>query len=532
MVTIFFSKPDKAWTLFFGIVLGLIIFCFAALFSRLNVDVHHQGIMFAAAMRILNGDSLYIGNSYYYGPIVPILNACALYFFGKHLLVLQLMASACYGFIAILLWRIWGRFLPGWLSGATVIFSFLLAPFLYWEFHPWSSVYSLLFLLLSLYFTIKWIETKSDGLLNLVGIFVALAFWSRQTVGLPLALTLLLVVIFLCASLREEKNTRIKPILFYLSGFIPILFIGIAILFLHNSLNSWFISCFSSRLDWAINMSGEGSGLHQIFRTVILCLFDFFKLSYWMLLPVAMLFMIVDIIIKVLRKQKGIQTEHAIYIAYIAACFVSWLQYYPVTDPRHHFWSALPLCAIPIIFLWRIYGQKLSPVYSISLLTSSKTVKRLWWGISGLVLIFFSITYYIEVKQRLFSGIQIDSSLRLIPAWKRLSLYNTPFLNPPVLQGMLGTKSQVESLSRLYDGIRRHSINRRAQCLENNSSWDFLATYYLECKPEVATPPRLLLSDAAVAPQGYKLLIHETVIPSFAYQLKEPGEYYLYSIIE
>jgi hypothetical protein len=532
MATIFFSKPDEGRTLFFGIMLGLIIFCFAALFSRLNVDVHHQGIMFAAAMRILNGDALYTGNLFYYGPLVPILNACALFIFGKHLLVLQLMASACYGFIAILLWRIWGRFLPEWLSGATVLLSFLLAPFLYWEFLPWSSVYSLLFLLLSLYFTIKWIETNRYGFLNLAGIFVALAFWSRQTVGLPLALTLLLVVIFLSASLREENNTRIKSALFFLSGLIPILFIGLVILFLCNSLHSWFISSFSSRLDWAINLSGEGSGLYPILNHVTLCLFDIFKLSYWMLLPVAMLLVIVGIIIQVLRKEKQIQTEFAIYIAYIAVCFVSWLQYYPVSEPRHHFWSALPLCAIPIIFLWRVYGQKLDPFYSISLLTCSKSVKTFWWSASGLVLIFFSITYYVEVKQRLFSGIQIDASFGLIPAWKRLSLYNTPFLNPPVLQGMLGTKSQVESMNRLYGEIRRHSINHPVQCLESNSSWDFLAQYFLECKPAIASSPRLILTDTSVLPQGYKLQMHQTIVPSFAYQLKQPGEYYLYSIIE
>lgn len=530
MGIIFYRKSVETTTVFFGIILGLIVFFFAALFSRLNIDVHHQGIMFSAAMRVFNGLPLYIGNSYYYGPLVPILNAFGIFIFGKHLLVLQLMASACYGVIAILLWRIWARFLPGWLSGITVLFSFLLAPFLYWEFHPWSSIYSLLFLLLSLYFTIKWIETKKYGLLILVGFFAALAFLSRQTVGLALGLILLLVIIISSASFHENKAPRIKSSLFYLSGFISPLLLGGVVLFANNSLLAWFDASFSSRLDWAINISGEGAGLYQILRTVISSLFAFFHPSIWMFLPVVIVLAFIGIIVKVIRV--GLfQTEFKIYITYIALCFVSWLQYYPVSEPRHHFWSALPMCAIPVIFLWRVYGQKLNPVNGISLSTYSKLVKTLWWGISGLILMSFSLTYFIEVKQRLLSGIQIDASLRLLPAWERLSVYDTPFVNPPALRGMLGTKSQVDSMSRLHNKISAYIVAHPSAMLKSYSSWDYLAANYLEHVVPNNSPP-LLLNDTPLRPEGYRLLAHETIAPAFAYQLAQPGQYYLYSPID
>jgi hypothetical protein len=516
---------------FLVVFLGITIFTFSAIFSRLNIDVHHQGIMFSAAMRVFNGEPLYVGNSFYYGPLVPILNAFGFFIFGKHLLVLQLMASACYGFIAILLWRIWARFLPEFLSLITVLFSFLLAPFLYWEFHPWSSVYSLLFLLLSLFFSIKWLEIKKLWPLIYVGFFATLAFWSRQTVGLVLIFIMQLVIFILSVLLYEKKVSRIKPSLFYFSGFVLPLTIGVAILFFNNSLFSWFDSCFKSRLDWAVNIAGEGAGFYQFIMTVVKSLFALFNLNFWMFLPILMLFILFRIIIMLIIDRNRVRTESAIYFVYIVFCFISWLQYYPVSEPRHHFWSALPMCAIPVIFLWRLYGQKLHPYTNKILLTSTRSINNLWVSIGGLIFLLFSITYFFEVKQRLFSGIQLDPSMRLLPAWERLSVYDTPFVNPPALRGMFGSKSQVDSMSRIHNKIVEYVDDNPLANLKSNSSWDFLAANFSEHNSPNDVPP-LLLNDTPLQPEGYQLLWHETISPSFAYQLTQPGEYYLYSPID
>jgi hypothetical protein len=524
-------KLSKANKLAFAIILGFSVFFFAAIFSRLNVDVHHQGIMLSAAMRVFDGDPLYVGNSYYYGPLVPILNSLGIYIFGKHLLVLQLMASGCYGFIAILLWRIWSRFLPDLISGITVVLSFLLAPFLYWEFHPWSSIYSLFFLLLSLYFIIRWIETNNCYSLLFVGISAALAFWSRQTVGLLLILALLSIIIFFTTSLFEKKSPKLKSIIFFLLGLMPLLIIGFFILFINNSLLAWFYSSFTSRIDWAINISGEGAGLNKIISTIILCLFALFRPNIWLFLPVVMLLEFIEIIFKVILDKRKIKKEFAIYIAFLTLCCTSWLQYYPVSDPRHHFWSALPMYGIPIIFLWRIFGQKINSIHEIPLSNLIKPIRNLWFGMGCLILICFSLTYLIELKQRLISGVKFDDSLNLLPAWQRLALYDTPFINPPILRGMLGTKSQVDSLSRLNDGFNKYISDNSSVILQSNSSWDFIAPYYLD-HVQADNSSRLIISDTLIQTEGYQLLMHETIAPSFAYQLSQPGNYYIYSPID
>lgn len=525
----------KINTWFTGISLGLIVFFFAALFSRLNVDVHHQGIMFSAAMRILEGEKLYSGDSYYYGPIAPILNAFGMLVFGKHLIVIQLMAAACYGGIASLLWRIWARFLPAWLSGITLLLSFLLAPFLYSEFHPWSSVYSLLFLLLSLYFSFKWIETKKNELLSLVGIFAGLAFWARQTVGLSLGLVLLIILIFLSAYLYADKKTVIKATLFYLSGFFSTLLLGGIALFTNDSIRAWFEACFLSRLEWAVGRSGESAGLAQIFGTITQCLFDGFRPSIWMLLPVATIISLIVISLNMMRDRdrNRDRSEFAISFVYITVCLASWSQYYPVAEARHFFWAALPMCAIPVIAFWKVYAIRCNPLNGHQLFSSSTFTKIIVFGVSGLVVIVFSLTYLHEVRQRLF--IENRSGLQL-GAWKRLHLYNTRFVNPSILRGMLGTQSQVDSLNRLDAEIRAYVTRHPLSDLRILSGLDLLAINYLNNntartpgKVEPSMFPSLLLSDVPKISRSYQLLVHETIQPAFAYQATSPGQYYLYS---
>ena len=147
-------------------------------------------------------------------------------------------------------------------------------------------------------------------------------------------------------------------------------------------------------------------------------------------------------------------------------------------------------------------------------------------------MVIFLLLYYVEVKQRLYSGIQLDPTLKLLPAWKRLQEYDTPFINPPVLRGMLGTKSQVDSLNRLHEKITSYISIYPTINLINKSSWDYLAGYFLEKSVVNNELLPLLLNDTPDRPEGYKLLSNETIYPSFAYQLTNPGKYYLYSPID
>jgi hypothetical protein len=341
-----------------GLSIGLFVFFFAGIFSRLNVDVYHQGIIYSAAIRLLEGHAFYTG-SFTYGPLLPVVNGLGLLMFGKHLVVIQLMAAACYGGISILLWRIWARFLPEWLSGVLVLCSFLLAPFLFWELLPWSSVYSLLFLLASLYLTIKWLETSNLDLLYFVGLFTALSFWTRQSVGIFLSVMLLFLVIVLPLFLHKNISFKRKSLYIYLFSLSAPILLGLLILFGTNSLGLWFEACFTSRLDWALNLSGNPTVFH-LAKIVLFAIFDNFKPTLWMLLPLTMLFLAFEVVVRVIGGRVTEKSEIAILFTYLSICFVSLLQYYPVPDPRHYFWSALPLFALPVIFLRRMLSLKTS----------------------------------------------------------------------------------------------------------------------------------------------------------------------------
>ena len=241
------SGPSFRSTLLLGGALGAIVFLVAAVFSRLNVDVHHQGIMFASAARFLAGAPIYADNFFYYGSVTPALNALGILLFGKQLVVLQWMTAACYGGVAVVLWRIWSRFLPWTVAFGLVFLGFLLAPFLYWEFHPWSSVYALLFLVLATLYMIKWIEQGRAFDLALAGIFVGLVFWTRQSVGNPLAMVFFLLVAFLPYYLKRGNSGRLKPLLNFLAGSGLALLLGVGGLQAVHSFRDWFHACITSR---------------------------------------------------------------------------------------------------------------------------------------------------------------------------------------------------------------------------------------------------------------------------------------------
>jgi len=100
------NKTSVVWSFVSGLLLFSVITAAAWVFAPLNVDVHHQGIMYSAAIKVLDGEKIYGDRSYYYGPLIPVVNAFGLLLFGRKLMVLQAMGCLVYGLTAVALWRV------------------------------------------------------------------------------------------------------------------------------------------------------------------------------------------------------------------------------------------------------------------------------------------------------------------------------------------------------------------------------------------------------------------------------------------
>ena len=151
------TLTEKAKRIFFKWREPLLCFAIFALtlplvywFSRINFDPHHTGLMLKGALDVANGKRLFAETYTQYGALVTWIQALFIRMLGTSVTSILLATSLFYALSYPLLYRMARRFLSIPVSLLTTLVSVFLAPFYFWEFQPWSSVFALFFLLCSL----------------------------------------------------------------------------------------------------------------------------------------------------------------------------------------------------------------------------------------------------------------------------------------------------------------------------------------------------------------------------------------------
>lgn len=147
-------------------------------FALIDVDPHHDGIMFKPAVDVLEGQVLFRDTFSQYGAGLPYLQAAILGLFGPTLLALRLATVVVYALAAGLLVDVWRRLVPSSLACVSLGLWLVLPGFFVqgFPFLPWSSAYALLF---------------QRGNALLCGVACGLVFLCRQPVGVVTALAAL-----------------------------------------------------------------------------------------------------------------------------------------------------------------------------------------------------------------------------------------------------------------------------------------------------------------------------------------------------
>lgn len=499
---------------FFEILIFLILFFFISHFALLNIDVLHQGLVFSASMRILEGYPLFHPTLYAYGPIPPYLNAILMAIFGKSLYTIQIITTIIYSLSGVFLFLIWNRFFPKFLSFIFILLSFLLAPFLFWEFHPWSSVYALFFSLITLILLFNFIDSGNLKILFAVGILCALCFWSRQTNGLML-------LISICIYLFIVNNNFKKSFIFFICGFLCFFILGLLIFFINEPIKTWINTAFLDKLHWAISIGGgtDNLSLSTHLNHIVNKLFAFSPTAtIWGLLPVLLIiYLIYSIYQYYFLKNDEVRYD----LAFIFVSIASWSQYFPVTEPRHLFWSALLFIPVPGILLLKIYKHK---IFFIN--------DKFFYLISFFYIIFlfrFSYLYLIEVDYRVYSGHNLGPTLKLLPAPERLKKFNIQFTKPLMLKGMKGSSDQVAAINKLMFILEKFDFDNGA-AFECHSGWDLMCPYYIRGikKNSEGIKKKVILSDSSTSPEKYILFDKIILNTAFAYCGSNPCTYYIY----
>lgn len=422
--------------IFSGFVIIIITFIPFFIISRHGIDVHHQGFMYYVAHNMFEGKLLFKDIYYHYGILTAFFHTWSLYIFGDSLFSLQIVSVIAYSFISVILWVIMIRIVPKYIAFISILLWILIAPFYKELLLPWSSIFSLLFQLLTLLTIIKFLENRRIIYCFFSGIFVSLAFWCRFPVGMFLFFSILIfILIELCLNNLTFKNSM-SFIFNMVSG---ILFSSIPIFYwlFHNELISdWWLQNFAGISFWVFG-SEHNTGYLMIFLKILkfpLCLMP---TNLWIIFPLCMFFVSFDILSLLKNKYiKHTNIKINIIILLILVCIGSWFQYYPVASEHHFYWASTPMLILVAFFS---YNQ-----------VCLNQIGNIFKNKINFFLAFFSFLVFIPT---IFNNLQQGMS--------KISYFNTIIEVPNNLSGLKIHKSQEKSIRDLYTSIHTHNPNRK-----------------------------------------------------------------------
>ncbi len=318
---------------------------FVFFFARINFETHHTGLMYRTALDVINGQLLFRDTFTKYGALTTLFHALGILVLGRRvtsiLWVSALFYAACYALFYLLA----RRFLPRALALTLTLLSLLLAPFYFWDFIPWSSIFALFFTLLAAYL---YTATHRNITHAAVGACVVLAFFCRQPVGI----TAFAAALF-CYALLVTRHRNAKKLLGFLLGtsvtlaafLLPFAALGILDDFYQQSIAGMFRT--------AVDPSLLGSSPFDAVRRILYCLCaaPLSRTQYagsviFLLLPLCSLATLL-----VSLKEKN---EHVLFVSALA--LAAWHQYYPVPCQRHFYWGAF-LSLLPLGLLLSIFAR-------------------------------------------------------------------------------------------------------------------------------------------------------------------------------
>jgi len=410
------KKLGKAFDRAFLVIIFFITFFVSGFFSTIGTDPHHDGILIKPAVDLLEGKMLFRDSFTQYGALTTILQTFVLKLFGKYLITIKLETAFFYALISVLLYFVWSRFMSKKLAFLSSIILLFLAPYYIFTFLPWSSVYALFFQCLTLYFLIKNNEGKNKRWLFFAGVATALTFWSKQNVGAFVLMSSIISIIMIQILTRKKLKTLISNLIQYIHGGIFISMVFLLWIIANGGLIDWWKQSIVFATGF-IETKSNTSLIGSLFPSYVYPSYVGF-ICIWAVIPIAT---IVAFLKGLFEKKSNI----AIVVVSLFGLF-SWLQYYPITDIRHVFWSAAPMVGIVI--------------YLLSELSKSVSQKR---TVIQFLLFLFLIWafFYPDIRYRIDSG------------YKKITAIYYSLENPRILKGMKLTKNEATFYSQTYEAI-------------------------------------------------------------------------------
>ncbi len=208
---------------------------FSIIESRLNIDAHHWGLMYASAADLNKGLIPYKEIFIQYGFLTTLIQSFSLKILGNTVVAIGIMTGIFYAASVYLSYCLWQKILDRWLAVLSAVLMFLIHPYIT---HPWANYFSYTFLLVSLL-----ILTKSPGRKGgyfLAGVFLAFSFLARQTAVAPVLISIYLYfIIRRFASDKVLQDAQRRRIVMFHLGMLSVAAIFMLFLFRDSAVRDW-----------------------------------------------------------------------------------------------------------------------------------------------------------------------------------------------------------------------------------------------------------------------------------------------------
>lgn len=354
------EQKNKKADVCFCALAAVLTFAVTLYFGLYGCDPHHDGVMFEAALKVAHGAVLFRDTFTQYGALAVWYDALFIKLFGDSMASIQIAAAVGMAGCGVLLYTVSKKLMGHGMALLTALLAPALSYMYFWHLHPWSSIPALFFQLLACELVMQYKQKGGWWRLALAGLCAALCAWCRLPVGLLMFIAGAAALVLVQLIRRQAAKAFLCELAVYAAGFAVQLAVLVLPMLQNGTLDAWHGMVIVGTSSFAAETNTAGASTGFLVRLVWSLAGAWIKRNplidwIWLALPAAVGLCLLRIGVPVLAayaksftgpKVPSCPQKDVLAVVLCVYAAAGWAQYYPVSDYRHWYWSALPMLPV------------------------------------------------------------------------------------------------------------------------------------------------------------------------------------------